>query len=284
MEPDPPICRVCRREQASLTFEHVPPQAAFNDERKRVYRIEDWLERDETGALSGGRIEQRGAGNLTLCASCNSKTGSWYGNELARAARSAYGILRDAQLDELDKSLDYTWADVSFKQSKTGPYPLRLIKQIVTMLLATSPPEFSLAHAELGDFVLDRERTGLPDRFQFYLALFAGPLARSTGVVVHVDTVRARTDVLVEVAFPPYSYVMTIDSVDTEVIETANITSFAGVGYDTLADIRLSMIIGFGHTPYPADYRSTAMMERDRELNEAAARGETEGPAGEPNA
>jgi hypothetical protein len=76
-------------------------------------------------------------------------------------------------------------------------------EQIVTMLLATSPPELSLAHPELGEFVLDRDRRGLPERFQFYLGLFVGPLARSTGVVSVLGVERDRADILVEVAFRP---------------------------------------------------------------------------------
>ncbi len=85
-------CRVCRRNVARLTFEHVPPRAAFNSERTRVYGLEHWLQRGERGELHGGRIEQRGAGDLTLCEDCNNKTGSWYGNE--RSAALSAGLTR----------------------------------------------------------------------------------------------------------------------------------------------------------------------------------------------
>jgi hypothetical protein len=62
--------------------------------------------------------------------------------------------------------------------------------QVVTMLLATSPPELTLNHPELGDFVIDRTRTGLADLNGFYLSLYAGPNARSTGVAVRLDLER----------------------------------------------------------------------------------------------
>jgi hypothetical protein len=78
----------------------------------------------------------------------------------------------------VDARLDPTYANVKFKQSETGPHPLRFIKQIVTMLLAVSPIDFSQENPALGDFVLDRERTGLPDDYRFYLALFARMHAR----------------------------------------------------------------------------------------------------------
>jgi hypothetical protein len=55
---------------------------------------------------------------------------------------------------------------------------------------------------------------------------------------------------------------MTIDS-ELEAIESCNITGFVDVGYNQLADIRLDLLVGFGHTPWPVDYRTRAMIERD---------------------
>jgi hypothetical protein len=109
---------LCRRADARLSFEHVPPRAAFNNERTTVFDLDDWFQRGERGELTGGRIAQRGAGDFTLCPDCNNKTGSWYGNELARAARSGVRILRESPLDELDASLEYIWASVFSGRSR----------------------------------------------------------------------------------------------------------------------------------------------------------------------
>jgi hypothetical protein len=267
---DEDICRICRSAVAKLSYEHVPPRAAFNEDPKTVYGLAEWLAREEDGTMSGGRIEQRGAGGRTLCERCNNNTGSWYGNELALAARAGARILLDVPLKEFDALTEPQYGRVQIKQTDRHPHPLRFIKQIVTMLLATSPSELALNHPELGDFVADRNRTGLPDRYRFYLSLFAGPMARSTGVAERIDLERGRHDALVEVAFPPFAYVMTIDS-EPEAIETCDVTEFTTVGYDQRADIELDLLIAFGHTPYPADYRTTAMIERDRELNKASA-------------
>jgi hypothetical protein len=265
------ICRICRSAEAKLSYEHVPPRAAFNEDPTTVYGLADWLAREEDGTMSGGRIEQRGVGARTLCERCNNNTGSWYGNELALAARAGARILlEEVPLTEFDALTESRYGRVTIKQTDKHPHPLRLIKQIITMLLATSPPTLSLSHPDLGDFVLDRERRGLPDRYHFYLSLFAGPMARSTGVAERLDVERRRHDTLVEVAFPPFAYVMTIDS-EPEAIESCDITEFVTVGYDQRANLELDLLIGFGHTPYPADYRTKAMVERDRELNKTAA-------------
>jgi hypothetical protein len=50
-----------------------------------------------------------------------------------------------------------------------------------------------------------------------------------------------------------------------------DITSCVDVRYDQRADMRLSLLIGFGHTAIPVDYRTTAMIELDPARNEAAA-------------
>lgn len=243
----PELCRICRINVAD-SFEHIPPRKALNNEPATAYSIVDWLAREE-GGLTGGTVEQRGVGDVVLCQRCNNNTGSWYGSELVRAAGAGARILSELPLDELDASLDHAWATVKFKQQpKIGPHPLRLIKQVVAMLLGVSPIGFSEANPELGEFVLERNRTGLPERFQIYLALFAGPSARSVGGSVGIDLVRQRTDFLVKVAYPPFAYVMSVGS-EPELIPSATITPFADVRYDQMADIDLGLLIGFGHTP-----------------------------------
>jgi hypothetical protein len=263
------LCRVCHEWPAD-SFEHVPPRKALNDQPTRVYGITDWLDAPN-GVLTGGQIEQRGAGGFYLCQRCNNNTGSWYGKELVVAAASGARILRETSLDDLDAMLEPTWANVTFRQSETGPHPLRFIKQVVTMLLAISPIELSTKNPALGEFVMERERTGLPDEYRFYLSLFAGPNARTVGGAVKIDLERGRLDVVVEVAFPPFAYVMTIGS-EPDVIPTAEITECANVGYNQRADMELGLLVGFGHVAFPIDYRTKAMVERDRAANEAYAR------------
>ena len=135
------------------------------------------------------------------------------------------------------------------------------------MALATSSAWLAMEHPDLGDFVSDRARTGLPDRYQFYLALFAGPFARTSGAAERIDFVRGTRTVLVEVAFPPFAYMMTIDSdpdMAIDAFDMLNITPMVDVGYDQKAiGVELDLLVGFGHTPYPGDYRTRAMLEAD---------------------
>jgi hypothetical protein len=69
-------CRICGKD-GDLSFEHVPPQKAFNDQRLIAYSVEGWV----TKKAAKGRQFQGGAGAYTLCRQCNSDTGAWYANE-----------------------------------------------------------------------------------------------------------------------------------------------------------------------------------------------------------
>src|ERR1700722_13712553 len=78
-------CHLCS-EETELSFEHVPPERAFNGTRARGFGIDDWLKSDGELSETGGQISQRGLGAYTLCAPCNNKTGGWYGAEYVRWA------------------------------------------------------------------------------------------------------------------------------------------------------------------------------------------------------
>ena len=73
------------------------------------------------------------------------------------------------------------------------------------------------------------------------------------------------TSTFVEIAWPPFAYVLTIDT-EPEFVQTCEITNFAHVDYDERMEFGAELLIGFAHTIYPCDYRTMAMLERDRKL------------------
>jgi len=60
-------CHICGR-NGLLSFEHIPPRAAFNDRRVILYKFEDLIELGPD-ATPKGPISQKGAGSYTLCPS-----------------------------------------------------------------------------------------------------------------------------------------------------------------------------------------------------------------------
>ncbi len=66
-------CHICGVE-GRLSFEHVPPKSAFNDQRVLTIGYDTAINLGPYHRPSG-RILQRGAGAYTLCAPCNNQTG-----------------------------------------------------------------------------------------------------------------------------------------------------------------------------------------------------------------
>ena len=90
-------CRICGR-YTELTFEHVPPKAAFNNCPVVGKHILELINKDPDNYLDGkGHKYQRGVGAYTLCSKCNSNTGGWYGGAFAEWAHQSLNILTDAQ-------------------------------------------------------------------------------------------------------------------------------------------------------------------------------------------
>ena len=89
----PPLgdCHICGT-NGKLTFEHVPPRAAFNKWRVRRIPGSDLIGAD-LDSPSGGEICQRGAGGYTLCGQCNNETGGWYGDAFVDWTYQAMRIL-----------------------------------------------------------------------------------------------------------------------------------------------------------------------------------------------
>lgn len=254
-------CRICG-ELLPSTFEHVPPKAAFNNQPVVVFGIQNWLLRDQDGAMPGGAYQQRGSGGPTLCIGCNSLTGTWYCPELSAWAQTGRHILSQLPPSgEWDLDPEPKMARVLFK----SVYPLRFLKQIITMLFSANDAEFGQLHQELVSFVLNKEEISLPGRYGFYLALFWGPMARKVGLGWRINARTGEMDFLTEVAHPPFAYVMSVDA-KRDVLPLGKISNFAAFRYDQKCDIELDMIVGFGHTPYPADYRSKAAIEADRAI------------------
>lgn len=250
-------CHICGN-YLPLTYEHLPPRSAFNDETAHIFDYLDWTARDAEGNMSGGTTQQRGWGAYTLCESCNNNTGSWYVPALTQMARSGLAVLTQLTPDEIadQRRGEIQGATVEFSEI----YPLRFLKQIITMLLSANHAQFGIDHPELTSLVLNRRQTGLSERYKFYLSFFRGPLGRMIGSAKYFNG-RSWSN-RSEVAFPPFSYIMTIDSPEP-ILPVGDISNFANYDYDERVDMQLELVVGFGHTPIPGDFRTSADIAAD---------------------
>lgn len=255
-------CHLCLKE-GPLSFEHVPPRAAFNSSRVDVGGLEHWLARTQGGPALRRQIQQGGGGMRCFCAECNNNTGSWYAAELTGWVYAAVGVMSNLPpIAEMDRETEPHVAGMRFRQVR----PLAFIKQIATMVLAVNGVGFAERHPELREFVLDRDRQGLPDGMQMYLSLYLGPNSRLSGVQAKLNAETGERFLMSEVAHPPFAYLTSFDE-PSPILPTGNISEFADVPYTARADVEIEMLVGFGHTIYPSDYRTMAQIERDREAD-----------------
>jgi len=239
-------CRLCL-EEGELSFEHVPPASAFNETRVRRYTMDEWLKTDGTLGR-GGRVSQKGIGAYTLCERCNNKTGAWYGREYVQWAKEALYLLACIP----------SGAQASLRIS--GRYPLRFLKQAVTMFFSANSIGVAEGSRELARFVLDKHSKSLPPRFNVFLRLYKGPLARSLGLTGILRIGRGHR-VESEIAYPPFSLAFSPDS-DTE-SAIGCISHFAQYGYSECHDVTVTTLCGEGHTPLPSDYRTRDQVEAE---------------------
>lgn len=251
-------CHICGKPRP-LTFEHLPPRKAFNSSPIRKITGDDWIKQGGGIDLVGGALQQRGAGGKTLCNQCNNDTGSWYVPELIQWCQAGMGMLSKLSSDEeADLDPNPRIAHVIFKDV----YPLRFLKQFVAMILSTAGPSFREINSELSNFTLYKHRTGISNRYAFCLALYRGPGARFIDLAGKLDTKTGEKEVLSEIAYPPFSYVLRL--VDKQRLSLlGDISPFANYDYDQKDDIELKLLVGFGHTFFPADYRSKVAIEED---------------------
>jgi hypothetical protein len=243
----------------------MPPQCAFNQKDVVVYTFEHWEKAGgDFDQMRGGYPQPEGTGQVALCGRCNNTvTGDWYVPTYCKWVRTAAGFLdKLPPIREVDRE-----AGKMVSVTLQATLPLALIKEIVAIILTLNgeqDPEFRTKHPELVLFVLNRDRTGLPARYQFYLVLYPGPWARFVPLAGRGKEGQER-DVtwLTALDHPPLACVMTVDE-KQPLLPLGNVTHFANVPYGEERDVLLEMIVGFGHTPRPGDYRSSAALEADR--------------------
>jgi hypothetical protein len=245
------ICHLCGA-VGPLTFEHVPPKKAFNN--RRTIRL-NFLETLALGpdAPIRGKTHQGGTGNHTLCHRCNNDTGAWYAPALIEWCYHGMDIVeRSGGRPEL----------IYVYQC----YPLRILKQILTMFCSVSGPSFTEAQPWLRRYLLNRESRDFNDSFRVFVYYNLGPKFRYAGISGMMDVDTGEVSVFSEITYPPFGYVLTIDSAppDKRLVE---ITFFRRYLFSELARLEISLPVLPSHLAYPGDYRLMPQILADRVSN-----------------
>lgn len=196
MSKTPSTCHICGKLEP-LTFEHIPPAAAYNGAKVVLPDVESLL-RGAPDAVVRKRIQQRGMGKEVLCGRCNNNTGAWYGDSYAVFAYQA---------------MRYLHTKASVMELVALPYhifPLRVIKQVAAMMLAVNGPGFQRAQPDLVRFVLSKESRYWPNSAGYlYMAYLDGTTSRQVGVSAQLSIEEGLECLfLSEMSFRPFSFIL----------------------------------------------------------------------------
>lgn len=252
-------CALCRQER-ELSFEHIPPRAAFNSKPVKTVSGDKIIHDPnrmpwDTEGLEY-RDQQRGMGLFSLCDSCNSIT-ACYGTAYKRVAKAADILLSKPIPENFDVAII---KDI---------FPLRLIKQVSSMFCSINNFEDSRL-SDLRQFVLEQRKVGL-DKSKYKLCMYFTrskyrKYAPLTVVLREIDK-KPETIVVSEITAYPLGFVLFFNPTDTLNYDGIDITGFADFDYDEKVSIQMPICILEMNDLFPTFYRTQDEIKQTVENN-----------------
>lgn len=241
-------CALCRQE-CELTFEHIPPRAAFNSTPTKPVSGEKLLDDDRMPWDTTGlkyTNQQKGMGRYSLCPKCNNDTGSWYGDDYIIVAQVVHSIL--------SKPIDPKYQGFGIRNI----HPLRFIKQVLSMFCSINNFEDERIDT-LRRFVTAKDAVGL-DKSKYKVCMY---LTRSKlmkyaplSVVIKMKESAFESMALSEITAYPLGFVLYFDPTETFHYDGLDITHFADCRFDDVTDIQMPFCIYEMNDFFPTYYRS----------------------------
>lgn len=218
-------CCICGQE-ADLTFEHIPPRAAFNRFNLRMYDFFGYLFHNN----SRYKAAQKGAGKFSLCSSCNNLTGEWYGAAYAEFAsqgmayyhRQSQGLLK----------VPYTI------------YPLRVLKQIISCFASVNGPLWCQQNPTIKKFLLDPRERSFPPEIDIRMYMQEKGRIKFDGIAGQMNVQTGEHFVGSEWGYPPFSYIYVCDKSYTNfrvLNELYPVLNFLQYDYDDRVTVYLNI-------------------------------------------
>lgn len=243
------ICRICKKKK-ELSFEHIPPKAAFNKNTK--FRSVPYLEYVQNSHREDykptAKLQQGGIGNYCLCRNCNSFLGTNYVPDYFKMAQIGKIIFQDKNFE---KAI-FSTIDIS---------PLSLLKQALAMFVCMNEPEFTDNEPELLCFIRNPKEQNLPNKYRVFMYLnHEGQIRKLTSMYTNLY------GLVNELAFPPLGFVLSINSGNA--FPLTEITHFKNIDADFKGTVKYELINHPTHLPFPIDYRSLKEIEDAIKKNE----------------
>lgn len=244
-------CHGCGSAGVKLTNEHVPPLRVQKlvPNRYRRYNSSDWItvhNRSKT-RLPPAYKNPGGIVHKTLSECCQQLTQRHYGQSFFEWTQQG--------LQLADKvSADHTgYVDCNFRIQ-----PLQVLKQIITMALATVEFNPHYINDFLRRFIQNHDERHLPMAFDVYVYLnpptpnYELPQSRMEGNQLLIDVVKGQqAHIFADIAFPPFGYVILFENENAPLMSEAKaltkISHFGHSHYGVSVDVPLRLPI---RTPF----------------------------------
>lgn len=185
-------CCICGKE-SELTFEHIPPRAAFNQFGMKLYDFWGYLLHNNTKY----KPFQRGAGKYSLCASCNNLTGEWYGAAYAEFASQGMKYFRSNAQGII--SVPYTI------------YPLRVFKQIVSCFASVNGSVWCEKNSIIRSFLLNPYEKEFPSEIDIRVYMQKKERSKFDAISGQMNVFTSERFMGSEWSYPPFSYILICD-------------------------------------------------------------------------
>lgn len=245
-------CKLCGKETI-LTFEHVPPEKAFNSftvkkfDSKESMKLMAGADGRKPWEMEGlrGKLQQKGSGDYYLCQQCNNNTGSWYMKDYVKFTNTMRNVLSEFNSDD-KKSCSFRLEEV---------YPLRIFKGIMTMFCDINYG--CMGDDSLRDFILDRESTDFDhEKYSVYLYLTKSTTRRIQGIsAMHVANIGLLC--LTEISSFPVGLILYIDKPKDYKPQGLLLNDFARAKYDEACAVDfIGLPLLEVNSHFPADFRT----------------------------
>lgn len=242
-------CALCGKD-CELTFEHIPPRAAFNSSPARPvtgqWMISD-IQRmpwDTTGLPYEN--QQQGMGRYSLCRECNSNTGSWYGNAYIHFSRVVHSFL----VNDLNKNPQ----GLGIREV----YPLQFIKQVLSMFCSINNfPDNRIDG--LRKFVRNKDQTSLDkDKYKLCMYFTKSHLMKYAPLSVVIKKTDAGVESMAvsEITAYPLGFILYFSPTSTWTYDGIDITSFSDCSYDHSYTVELPICVNEVNDLLPTYYRT----------------------------
>lgn len=262
LQKHPGKCALCGKE-CELTFEHIPPRAAYNSTPVKPVSGKDYFEAPDRAKRMPWELEgikysnqQKGMGLYTLCQDCNNNTGSWYGTSYVRFAEIALTAVY-APIPEKYNAIRFP--DI---------YPLRIIKQLCSMFCSINSNIGALD--DLRKFVLNKESQELDDhKYRIQMYFLRNQVTKYMGYSVLVNIATGEISSLSELDAYPVGFQLIFNPKENKKYPGINITAFAHQQYDSKCEVQMPLIIYESNNIFPNDFRTKAEIIRQSQDSQA---------------